>query len=86
MIPPDINRPQNIDVGGVSPTPSKVDTVTGRHTIPFVVALLFVITLMVFLIIYLTKDNLPEGIVTSFFSLLGVLAGFFVGTSAANKS
>ena len=71
---PDLNR--------TGDTPhSKLDLFSGKHTTSFIVAILFLVTLICFVILYCVKATLPDNIITGLFGLLGVLAGFFAGAN-----
>ncbi len=71
---PDLNRT------GDTPL-SKLDLFSGKHTTSIVVAVLFLVTLICFVILYCAKQTLPDNIITGLFGLLGVLAGFFAGAN-----
>ena len=71
---PDFNRT------GETPH-SKLDLFSGKHTTSIIVAILFLVTLICFVILYCAKDKLPDNIITGLFGLLGVLAGFFAGSN-----
>lgn len=64
--------------------PSKVDAFSGDHTVSIIVGALFALVLITFALIYVFKENVSETVITSFFTLLGVLGGFFV--SSVKKS
>lgn len=73
------NPPQNINVQWSEP--SKVDLLSGRHTTPIIVALLFLITLIIFACMVIFKEPLNDTIVTWMLSLLSGLVGFFAWSS-----
>ncbi|MEY2792300.1 MAG: hypothetical protein RJA76_292 [Bacteroidota bacterium] len=70
---PDLNR------SGETPH-SKLDLFSGKHTTSIIVAILFLITLTCFVVLYCAKQTLPDNIITGLFGQLGVLAGFFAGS------
>ena len=60
---------------------SSVDQLLGRHTSSFIVAILFIITIISFLVYFLSfKNNLSNTITTGFISLLSGLGGFFIAS------
>ena len=62
-------------------TQSIIDRMFGCHTRSFIVAILFIITLVCFTIYFLSfKGGLSNTITTGFLSLLSGLAGFFVAS------
>jgi hypothetical protein len=65
-----------INASGSEATPNRVDLFSGRHTTPITVAILFVITLIAFIIVFCVKDNLSETVITAFFSLMSIELGF----------
>jgi heme O synthase-like polyprenyltransferase len=71
---PDLNRKGDIPH-------SKLDLLSGKHTMSIIVAILFLVTLMCFVILYCVKPTLPDNIITGLFGLLGALAGFFAGAN-----
>lgn len=56
---------------------SKLDKLTGKYTVSAIVAILFVITLTAFVIMYCNNNNLPNGVINFFTTLLLALVGFF---------
>jgi hypothetical protein len=66
-------------------SPSRLDSITGDHTTPIIVGLLFVITLIAFVILVCVKKDTTETLITGFFSLLSALIGFFAGSRAQKK-
>jgi len=71
-----------LDLNRKGDTPhSKLDLLSGEHTMSIIVAILFILTLICFVILYCVKPTLPDNIITGIFALLGVLAGFFAGAN-----
>lgn len=66
--------------GGAQQDPSLLDKLFGNHVNSLLVALLFFITLIVFLLYIVFVDEKPShSILTGFFTLLSAFSGFFVG-------
>ena len=61
---------------------SKIDLFSGKHTTAIIVAILFLVTLICFIILVCYKDDLPESIITGLIGLLSALVGFFAGSNA----
>lgn len=73
-----ITNPQN---QSGSTEASSLDKVLGNHTNSVIVALLFTLTLISFLIyLAMFNDKLSESITTGFISLLSALVGYFVAS------
>jgi len=77
---------KTISGSGIENSPSKVDVFSGKHTTSLIVATMFVLTLILFVLIYCIKDNVSEIVITGFFSLLSLLAGYYAGTTSNNKT
>jgi hypothetical protein len=77
---PNLGEPQSAKVTG-QPTQSKVDLFSGDHTAGLIVAILFVIVLIGFVIYVSLKDDYNNLILNGFFSLLSLLGGFFAGSN-----
>lgn len=76
----------NPDNQGGSSEKSSIDKILGQHTTSVIVAILFVFTLIAFLIyIGMFKDKLSESITTGFISILSGLAGFFVASLKSSE-
>ena len=73
---------------GITP-PSKIDLFSGKHTASLIVGSLFVIVLICFIIFLLTTKDIEKQIntviISGFFSLLSLLAGFFAGSKSKNE-
>ena len=74
------NIPPNLNQIGEAPY-SRVDLFTGKHTTSIIVAILFTITLIGFIVLYCVKETMPDAILTGFLTLLGTLGGFFAGST-----
>lgn len=71
----------NPDAGGQFDGRSWLDKLLGRHTNSVIVGLLFLFTLVAFLLyMYIFKDKLSDTITTGFIGLLSGLAGFFAAS------
>lgn len=73
---------------GITP-PSKLDLFSGKHTSSLIVGTLFVIALFCF-IIYIKSISAADKeintlIISGFFSLLSLLAGFFAGSKSKHE-
>jgi len=70
-------------------TPSKVDLFSGKHTSSLIVAALFVVAFLGFVIFLCNIKDIDKQvnilIISGFFSLLSLLAGFFAGSKARNE-
>ena len=75
-----------ITSSGTENGPSKVDIFTGKHTTGIIVAILFVLVLISFILIYCIKDTVSENVITGHFSLLSLLAGFYAGSSSSKNN
>ncbi len=67
---------------------SRVDLFSGKHTTSLIVAALFLLTFigLIILVCIKSKEEMPDDLITGLVGLLGVLAGFFAGsTSMKNK-
>lgn len=65
---------------------SLVESLLGPYTSSFIVAALFLITIICFTIFFLNfKSNLSNNITTGFISLLSGLAGFFVASLKSSQ-
>ncbi len=72
---------------GITP-PSKIDLFSGKHTSSLIVGSLFTIALICFIIFLCTIKEIDQQItiliISGFFSLLSLLAGFFAGSKSKN--
>ncbi len=65
---------------------SKFDSWFGTHFTTLSVGILFLFTITCFTIIISINPSISDKIITGFFTILGTLAGFFVGkVSRSNK-
>lgn len=81
----DPNKGMNLNTTGETTPISKIDSITGTHTTGLIVAILFIVTLCGLIYLVCHKSDLSEGLVTGLVGLLGVLAGFYAGTSVQKK-
>ncbi|WP_207536314.1 hypothetical protein [Desertivirga arenae] len=63
---------------------SKIDKITGKHTINIILAMLFIITLLSFVAMYSINGDLPSNISSIFSTLLAGLVGSFRGNNFRN--
>jgi hypothetical protein len=78
----------SLDLNRTGETPhSRVDLFSGKHTTSLIVAVLFLLTLTgtIVLVCVKSKNDMPDDLITGLIGLLGVLAGFFAGSSMNNK-
>jgi hypothetical protein len=71
------------------PSLSKIDQFSGRYTPSLIVGTLFTVVIICFIIFIISIKSLDQQIIilitSGFFSLLSLLAGFFVGTKLKNE-
>ena len=60
---------------------SKLDKLTGKHTVNVIIAVLFIITLIAFVIMTCMLGELASGVNSIFSNLLAGLVGFFGGNN-----
>ena len=77
-------KPKEIP-GPKGTTHPKINFWNSEHTVSVIVGILFLAVLIVFLILYLCKPDLNNTVITSLFSLLTALIGFFAGASSVKK-
>ena len=66
---------------GESSDKSSIDKVFGDHTNSVIVAILFICTLIAFIVyMFIFRQNLSDTITTGFISLMSALAGYFVAS------
>ncbi len=61
-------------------TDSSVDKFSGQHTTSLIIAALFVLVLISYVLIICLKSNIDSGVNTSLISIMTLLIGFFTGS------